>query len=171
MIYLSCTIAFGFLASQEVKAAGVGNLGLHDRGCFHSQHGRGLKPLLYRALGPQLDTKVHRRVWWRSLESDDVCGLAFLCISLTSSLAFVSWGQSAGAISVGLHMLANGGDTEGLFRAAFMQSGAPTPVGDITHVREHPVAFTKLLCDLLVRVSDTMTTSLNAVIARALLIP
>ena len=30
-------------------------------------------------------------------------------------------------------MLANGGNTEGLFRAAFMQSGSPTPVGDITH--------------------------------------
>ena len=28
-------------------------------------------------------------------------------------------------------MVANGGDTEGLFRGAFMQSGAPIPVGDI----------------------------------------
>lgn len=30
-------------------------------------------------------------------------------------------------------MVTNGGDTEGLFRAAFMQSGSPFPVGDITH--------------------------------------
>ena len=30
-------------------------------------------------------------------------------------------------------MLTNGGNTEGLFRAAFMQSGSPIPVGDITH--------------------------------------
>lgn len=30
-------------------------------------------------------------------------------------------------------MLTNGGDTEGLFRAGFMQSGSPIPVGDITH--------------------------------------
>ena len=30
-------------------------------------------------------------------------------------------------------MLANGGDTEGLFRAGIMQSGGPAPVGDITH--------------------------------------
>lgn len=30
-------------------------------------------------------------------------------------------------------MIANGGNTEGLFRGAFMQSGAPIPVGDITH--------------------------------------
>lgn len=30
-------------------------------------------------------------------------------------------------------MLTNGGNTEGLFRGAFMQSGSPTPVGDITN--------------------------------------
>jgi carboxylesterase type B len=30
-------------------------------------------------------------------------------------------------------MLTNGGDAEGLFRAAVMQSGAPIPVGDIEH--------------------------------------
>lgn len=34
-------------------------------------------------------------------------------------------------------MLANGGDTEGLFRAAFMESGAPIPVGDITHGQKY----------------------------------
>jgi len=42
------------------------------------------------------------------------------------------WGQSAGAISVSLQMVTNGGDTEGLFRAGFMQSGSPIPVKDIT---------------------------------------
>ncbi|KAF7350022.1 COesterase domain-containing protein [Mycena venus] len=40
-----------------------------------------------------------------------------------------NWGESAGAISVSLQMLANGGDTEGLFRAGYMQSGSPVPVG------------------------------------------
>jgi hypothetical protein len=70
--YLSCTIAFGFLASQEVKDAGVGNLGLHDRACFHRQYGRYLNLLLYRAPGVQLDSKVHWRIWWRSHKSDDV---------------------------------------------------------------------------------------------------
>lgn len=34
-----------------------------------------------------------------------------------------SWGESAGAMSVGLHMVANGGNTEGLFHGAFMQVG------------------------------------------------
>lgn len=43
------------------------------------------------------------------------------------------WGESAGAISVGLQMVTNGGNTEGLFRGAFMQSGSPIPVGDISH--------------------------------------
>ena len=43
------------------------------------------------------------------------------------------WGESAGAISVALHLLTNGGNTEGLFRGAFMQSGSPIPTGDITN--------------------------------------
>lgn len=30
-------------------------------------------------------------------------------------------------------MVTNGGDTEGLFRGAFMESGSPIPVGDITN--------------------------------------
>lgn len=47
------------------------------------------------------------------------------------------WGESAGAISVALQMLTNGGDPEGLFRGAFMQSGSPIPVGDITHGQQY----------------------------------
>ncbi|KAI0767304.1 carotenoid ester lipase precursor [Fomes fomentarius] len=43
------------------------------------------------------------------------------------------WGESAGAISVALQMVANGGNTEGLFRGAFMQSGSPIPSGDLTN--------------------------------------
>ena len=35
-------------------------------------------------------------------------------------------------MSVALQMLTNGGNTEGLFRAGFMQSGAALPYGDIT---------------------------------------
>ncbi|GJE92629.1 carotenoid ester lipase precursor [Phanerochaete sordida] len=41
------------------------------------------------------------------------------------------WGQSAGAISAGLHLLAHDGDARGLFRGAFMQSGSPLPVRDV----------------------------------------
>ena len=36
-------------------------------------------------------------------------------------------------MSVALHMVTNGGNTEELFRSAFMESGSPIPVGDITH--------------------------------------
>ncbi|CDO72193.1 hypothetical protein BN946_scf184970.g45 [Trametes cinnabarina] len=42
-------------------------------------------------------------------------------------------GRERGAISVALHLITNGGNSEGLFRGAFMQSGSPIPVGDITH--------------------------------------
>jgi carboxylesterase type B len=48
-----------------------------------------------------------------------------------------SWGESSGAISVSLQMLTNGGNTEGLFRAAFMESGSPIPVGDITNAQRY----------------------------------
>ncbi|KZV74625.1 carotenoid ester lipase precursor [Peniophora sp. CONT] len=39
------------------------------------------------------------------------------------------WGQSAGAISVAMHMLTNGGNNERLFRGAFMMSGGPFDTG------------------------------------------
>ena len=55
-----------------------------------------------------------------------------MCVSLTYRGVSRRWGDSAGAISAALHMMTNGGDTEGLFRGAFMQSGSPIPVGDIT---------------------------------------
>ncbi|KAM5544429.1 hypothetical protein V8D89_002089 [Ganoderma adspersum] len=42
------------------------------------------------------------------------------------------WGGSAGALSVGSHMVANRGDNEGLFRAAAMSCGSVLPTGDIT---------------------------------------
>ncbi len=62
--------------------------------------------------------------------------LKLQCTSLPHSFVvkldgLASWGESAGAVSAALHMVANDGDTEGLFRAAFMESGSPIPVGDI----------------------------------------
>ncbi len=65
-------LAFGFLASQEVKDAKVGNLGLWDRERSDSQHNQPCNIWLYRASGTSLDTKVYSRIWWRSVESDDV---------------------------------------------------------------------------------------------------
>ncbi|KAI0322091.1 carotenoid ester lipase precursor [Amylostereum chailletii] len=93
--------AFGFLAGQEVKDAGVGNLGLHDQ-----------------------------RLAFRWIQK-------YIGVFGGDPSKVTIWGESAGAISIGLHMVANGGDTEGLFRAGFMQSGSPPPVGDITHGQKY----------------------------------
>lgn len=43
-----------------------------------------------------------------------------------------SWGESAGALSVAHQMLADGGDTKGLFRGAWMNSGSLFSGADIT---------------------------------------
>ncbi|KAH9053688.1 Alpha/Beta hydrolase protein [Lactarius vividus] len=98
---INASLAFGFLASQEVKDAGVGNLGLHDQ----------------RMALRWVQKYIH------AFGGD--------------SSKVTIWGQSAGSISVSLQMLANGGNTEGLFRAAFMQSGSPTPLGDITYGQQY----------------------------------
>ncbi|KAI9454056.1 carotenoid ester lipase precursor [Lactarius psammicola] len=47
------------------------------------------------------------------------------------------WGESAGAISVALHLLTNNGNQDGLFRGAIMQSGGPIPVGDIENGQQY----------------------------------
>ncbi|TFK88164.1 carotenoid ester lipase precursor [Polyporus arcularius HHB13444] len=45
------------------------------------------------------------------------------------------WGESAGALSVFLHLYTNSGDPEGLFRAAIMNSGTSVPTRDLTEVQ------------------------------------
>ncbi|KAF5332574.1 hypothetical protein D9611_005208 [Ephemerocybe angulata] len=54
------------------------------------------------------------------------------------------WGESAGAIATSLQMLAYDGNTGDLFQSAFMQSGAPIPVGNMT---EGQVYYDKLVQD------------------------
>nr|VWO97518.1 Carboxylic ester hydrolase (EC [Ganoderma boninense] len=100
VIYVSMNYrvsAFGFLASKEVKDAGVGNLGLQDQ-----------------------RLALHWVQKYISAFGGDPTKVTI-------------WGESAGAISVSLHLLTNGGNTEGLFRGAFMQSGSPIPTGDIVN--------------------------------------
>ncbi|KAG6833097.1 hypothetical protein H0H87_011508 [Tephrocybe sp. NHM501043] len=86
---------FGFLGGKEVKAAGIGNLGLQDQ----REALRWIQKYIYAFGGDPAKVTI--------------------------------WGESAGAISVSLHMLANNGNHENLFRAAFMQSGSPVPVSGI----------------------------------------
>ncbi|KAL7280942.1 hypothetical protein ACG7TL_005891 [Trametes sanguinea] len=45
------------------------------------------------------------------------------------------WGESAGSQSVAYQMVTNGGNTEGLFRAGWMESGAVEAVGSITKLQ------------------------------------
>lgn len=80
-----------------------------------------------------MDSKVHCELWRGSYEGYYVSLLLPDCIESVALNVCRSWGESAGAISVSLHMLANGGNTGGLFRGGFMESGSPIPVGDITN--------------------------------------
>ncbi|EIW58852.1 carotenoid ester lipase [Trametes versicolor FP-101664 SS1] len=45
------------------------------------------------------------------------------------------WGESAGSQSVAFHMLTNGGNTEGLFRAGWMESGSISPAGNVSKIQ------------------------------------
>ncbi|KAH8983924.1 Alpha/Beta hydrolase protein [Lactarius akahatsu] len=104
VIYVSMNYrvsAFGFLASQEVKDAKVGNLGLWDQRLAL----RWVQKYIHAFGGDPSKVTI--------------------------------WGESAGSISISLQMLANGGNNEGLFHAAFMQSGAPMSIGDITHGQQY----------------------------------
>ncbi|KAK2464104.1 hypothetical protein APHAL10511_003852 [Amanita phalloides] len=104
VIYVSMNYrvsGFGFLASREVKAAGVGNLGLQDQ-----------------------------RLSFQWIQK-------YISAFGGDPAKVTIWGESAGAISVALHMLYDGGNTGGLFRAGFMQSGSPIPVGPIEHGQKY----------------------------------
>ncbi|KAJ7205224.1 Alpha/Beta hydrolase protein [Mycena pura] len=104
VIYVSMNYrlsAFGFLASKEVRAAGIGNLGLQDQ----RQALRWIQKYITAFGGDPAKVTI--------------------------------WGESAGAISVAMHMIANNGDNEGLFRAAFMESGSPIPTGPVENGQKY----------------------------------
>jgi acetylcholinesterase len=110
VIYVSMNYrvtGFGFMASKEIKDAGVGNLGLQDQ-----------------------------RLALRWIQK-------YISSFGGDPTKVTIWGESAGAISVALHMVTNGGNNEGLFRGAFMESGSPIPVGDISHGQKYYDAVVK----------------------------
>lgn len=84
-----------------------------------------------------MGSKIHRAIRRRSYQSHYVRLFPLFHQRNYNRACRPSWGESAGAISAALHMLADGGNTGGLFRAAFMESGAPIPVGDITHGQKY----------------------------------
>ncbi|KAH9855287.1 carotenoid ester lipase precursor [Lenzites betulinus] len=45
------------------------------------------------------------------------------------------WGESAGSQAVAFQMITNGGNTEGLFRAGWMESGSALPSGDFSKLQ------------------------------------
>lgn len=111
VIYVSANYrvnALGFLGGKEVKAAGIGNVGLRDQR-FAMQ-------------------------WVQ----DHIAAFGGDPRKVTI------WGESAGAISVGLHLVVNNGNPEGLFRGAVMESGSPISLNDIT--TQQPV-FDQLVAD------------------------
>ncbi|PIL25483.1 hypothetical protein GSI_13373 [Ganoderma sinense ZZ0214-1] len=87
---------YGFLGGQEVKDAGVGNIGLQDQ----------REALRW----------VKKRIAAFGGDPDKV----------------TIWGPSAGGSSVGSQLVANGGDDEGLFRAAVLSCGSLVPTGDLS---------------------------------------
>ena len=63
--------------------------------------------------------------------------LAFLFAQILAIFVKYSWGQSAGGISIGSQLVTNQGDSEGLFRAAIMQSGSPQTTVDGSSGQHH----------------------------------
>ncbi|KAH9475727.1 Lipase 3 [Psilocybe cubensis] len=99
VIYVSANYrlsALGWLASKEVKEAGLGNAGLRDQR-FAMQW-----------------VQDHIRFFGGDPKRVTI------------------WGESAGAISVGSHLVINDGNPAGLFHGAVMESGSPVPMQDIT---------------------------------------
>ena len=58
------------------------------------------------------------------------------------------WGTSAGAISVSLQMLTNGGESDGLYRGAIMSSGSPSPTKDITDQQSYYNIVKRTMIDM-----------------------
>ncbi|TDL26386.1 carotenoid ester lipase precursor [Rickenella mellea] len=73
------------------------------------------------------------------------------------------WGESAGSIAVSLQLLTNGGNSGGLYRGAFLESGSPYPVGNATAAQP---SYDNLVADTgCARASDTLKCLANLPLA------
>ena len=101
-----------------------------SNGCLATSGHRAHLATSFRTPSVPMGAKVYQYLRRRSFKGHNVCPLWLSARFRSLLLTFHSWGQSAGGASVGLHLVANGGNTEGLFHAAFMESGFPMPNGD-----------------------------------------
>jgi len=105
--------AWGFLQSDEVKQSGNSNFGLRDQ---------------------------RLALHWLQENIAAFGGKSWLLLVLVNSPTkgagdpkqVTIWGQSAGAMSVGSHLLAFNGRDDSLFRAAIMESGGPASLAAAT---------------------------------------
>ncbi|KAF8886268.1 Carboxylesterase family-domain-containing protein, partial [Mucidula mucida] len=105
-----CLSAFNFLASKEVKEAGVSNLGLQDQ---------------------------HLALHWVQ---------KYIHVFGGDPAKVTIQGESAGAMSVALQMIANNGNTEGLFCSAFMQLESPLLFGNIKKGQKSEFSVLIIIC-------------------------
>ena len=82
-----------------------------------------------RTRRPALDSEVHFSIWWGPYEGYHVRNHPSHALLFDPHTLLVSrsFGESAGGESVALQMVTNGGNPEGLFRAAWMDSGSLPP--------------------------------------------
>ena len=122
LVFIDGDIALGFLGGKEAQAAGIGNAGLRDRACLacHS-----MIPICWSAKERFALKWIQKHIAAFGGDPERVTMYAsstcsgVWCSSWTSFLLY-SWGESAGAASVGYHLVINDGNSEGLFHGAFM---------------------------------------------------
>jgi acetylcholinesterase len=129
-------LALGFPSGSETREAGVGNLGLNDR----ASRLRSLSILVWSSSNVERLALRWVQQYITAFGGDPT--KVMLCVSSQPFYVIVltlshSWGQSAGSISVGMQMITNNGDTEGLFRSAFLESGYMHSTGSLEDAQQY----------------------------------
>lgn len=109
------------MASKEIKAAGAGNAGIQDQ----RQAMRWVQKYISKFGGDPMKVTIF----------GESAGAISGETSCQRNVKFTP--EFFVLCSVALHMIANNGNNEGLFRGAFMQSGSPIPVADIINGQQY----------------------------------